>query len=391
MNSNTNRRGHAFKQVPSSLGLSHARVAADDEAVRRAADILNAGEKVAMLVGQGARDCVEELTEVADLLGAGAAKALLGKDVLPDDLPWVTGSIGLLGTTASWHLMMDCDTLLTVGSNFPYTQFMPQPRDAITRFSIGPLTVSRGEPLGTAMAWYCSTCSLRSISPVGCRPRARSTPLWRRASSPSDVASVGTMIMPERNGRDGKRMRRLSREVGTHDTHSARGGETGERADPVWPQGGPRRRDPAKRCKGEAARQGNSRAHCETLCGWGPGQKDPDGVRPDREVHDSPRPLRRCHLATRSREHVFEHSAPLPDGERGTPTSGRRASGASHSRSATPTRVGHMSSVAQRVLERLDAELSDTNADFHAANQTQSGLGFSRTRSGVGDRPTRGR
>ena len=66
-----------------------------------------------------------ELTEVADLLGAGAAKALLGKDVLPDDLPWVTGSIGLLGTTASYELMMGCDTLLTVGSNFPYTQFLP--------------------------------------------------------------------------------------------------------------------------------------------------------------------------------------------------------------------------------------------------------------------------
>ncbi|GJF11937.1 putative pyruvate decarboxylase [Mycolicibacterium cyprinidarum] len=118
--------GHAFKQVPSSLGMSTARVVPDDDAVRQAADLLNAGEKVAMLVGQGARGCVEELTEIADLLGAGAAKALLGKDVLPDDLPWVTGSIGLLGTTASWHLMMGCDTLLTVGSNFPYTQFMPK-------------------------------------------------------------------------------------------------------------------------------------------------------------------------------------------------------------------------------------------------------------------------
>ncbi len=117
--------GHAFKQVPSSLGLSAARVVPDDAAVRQAADLLNAGHKVAMLVGQGARGCAAELTEVADLLGAGAAKALLGKDVLPDDLPWVTGSIGLLGTTASWHLMRDCDTLLTVGSNFPYTQFLP--------------------------------------------------------------------------------------------------------------------------------------------------------------------------------------------------------------------------------------------------------------------------
>ena len=117
---------HAFKQVPSSLGFSNSTVRPDDKAVRSAADILNAGEKVALLVGQGARGCVDELTRLADLLGAGAAKALLGKDVLPDDLPWVTGSIGLLGTIPSYKMMMDCDTLLTVGSNFPYTQFLPE-------------------------------------------------------------------------------------------------------------------------------------------------------------------------------------------------------------------------------------------------------------------------
>jgi len=118
--------GHAFKEVPSSLGMSRPRVLPDTDDLRRAADLLNEGSKVALLVGQGARGCVEELTEVADLLGAGAAKALLGKDVLPDTLPWVTGSIGLLGTTASYKLMRDCDTLLTVGSNFPYTQFLPE-------------------------------------------------------------------------------------------------------------------------------------------------------------------------------------------------------------------------------------------------------------------------
>ncbi|MDQ6850065.1 MAG: thiamine pyrophosphate-requiring protein [Actinomycetota bacterium] len=117
---------HAFKQVPSSLGVTRPTARADRDAVAQAADILNAGQKVALLVGQGARGCVDELTQVADLLGAGAAKALLGKDVLPDDLPWVTGSIGLLGTTASYELMMGCDTLLTVGSNFPYTQFLPE-------------------------------------------------------------------------------------------------------------------------------------------------------------------------------------------------------------------------------------------------------------------------
>ena len=96
--------GHAFKQVPSSVG--HVRLDGDGRTRPRSGrprTCSTPGEKVAMLVGQGARGCVEELTEVADLLGAGAAKALLGKDVLSDELPWVTGSIGLLGTIAVVH------------------------------------------------------------------------------------------------------------------------------------------------------------------------------------------------------------------------------------------------------------------------------------------------
>jgi pyruvate dehydrogenase (quinone) len=117
---------HAFKQVPSSVGMSTSTVTADPAAVRKAADLLNAGQKVALLVGQGARGCASELTQIADLLGAGVAKALLGKDVLSDELAWVTGSIGLLGTIPSYKMMMGCDTLLTVGSNFPYTQFLPK-------------------------------------------------------------------------------------------------------------------------------------------------------------------------------------------------------------------------------------------------------------------------
>jgi pyruvate dehydrogenase (quinone) len=117
---------HAFKMVPSSLGLEWPTTAPDDAAIARAAEILNAGKKVALLVGSGARGARAELTEVADLLGAGAAKALLGKDVLSDELPWVTGSIGLLGTRPSYELMRDCDTLLTVGSSFPYSQFLPE-------------------------------------------------------------------------------------------------------------------------------------------------------------------------------------------------------------------------------------------------------------------------
>jgi pyruvate dehydrogenase (quinone) len=117
---------HAFKMVPSSLGIEWPAVDPDDAAIQRAAALLNEGSKVAMLVGNGASGARDELIEVADLLGAGAAKALLGKDVLSDELPWVTGSIGLLGTRPSYELMRDCDTLLTVGSSFPYTQFLPE-------------------------------------------------------------------------------------------------------------------------------------------------------------------------------------------------------------------------------------------------------------------------
>lgn len=117
---------HAFKEVPSSLGTAWPTVAPDDTAVQQAADILNAGKKVAILVGQGARGAAAEVEQLAELTGAGVAKALLGKDVLPDDLPYVTGAIGLLGTRASYELMMGCDTLITVGSNFPYVQFMPK-------------------------------------------------------------------------------------------------------------------------------------------------------------------------------------------------------------------------------------------------------------------------
>jgi pyruvate dehydrogenase (quinone) len=116
---------HAFKMVPSSLGVDWSTTTADDRGIAKAAEILNAGSKVAILAGQGARGARTELEQVADLLGAGVAKPLLGKDVLSDELPYVTGSIGLLGTRPSYEMMMNCDTLLTVGSSFPYTQFLP--------------------------------------------------------------------------------------------------------------------------------------------------------------------------------------------------------------------------------------------------------------------------
>jgi pyruvate dehydrogenase (quinone) len=99
----------------------------EQAALQAAADVLNAGKKVAILVGAGALEATDEVIAVAERLGAGVAKALLGKAALPDDLPYVTGSLGLLGTKPSWDLMKGCDTLLMIGSSFPYSEFLPKP------------------------------------------------------------------------------------------------------------------------------------------------------------------------------------------------------------------------------------------------------------------------
>jgi pyruvate dehydrogenase (quinone) len=112
--------------VHSGIGAPLPHLLPGDAELHQAAEVLNAGTKVAMLVGAGALGCTEELIEIAEKLGAGSAKALLGKAALPDDLPWVTGSIGLLGTKPSWELMQGCDTLLVIGSGFPYSEFLPE-------------------------------------------------------------------------------------------------------------------------------------------------------------------------------------------------------------------------------------------------------------------------
>ncbi|MFL6669118.1 MAG: thiamine pyrophosphate-requiring protein [Burkholderia ambifaria] len=109
-------------------GIGHTALARvpEEADLKRAADVLNAGSKVAMLVGAGALHATDEVIEVAQLLGAGIAKALLGKAAVPDELPYVTGAIGLIGTQPSWDLMEHCDTLLMVGSGFPYSEFLPK-------------------------------------------------------------------------------------------------------------------------------------------------------------------------------------------------------------------------------------------------------------------------
>ncbi|MFL6526813.1 MAG: thiamine pyrophosphate-requiring protein [Chthoniobacterales bacterium] len=116
----------AHGTVHSGIGFPAPRIVPNESELRRAADALNSGNKVAMLIGAGALGAADEAIQVADLLGAGVAKALLGKAALPDALPYVTGSIGLLGTKPSWTMMSECDTLLMVGSSFPYSEFLPK-------------------------------------------------------------------------------------------------------------------------------------------------------------------------------------------------------------------------------------------------------------------------
>jgi len=116
----------AHGTLHSGVGYTPPRVVPHEGDLRRAADILNSGKKVALLIGAGALHATDEVVAVADKLGAGCAKALLGKAALPDDLPWVTGPIGLLGTKPSYDLMAECDTLLMIGSGFPYAEFMPK-------------------------------------------------------------------------------------------------------------------------------------------------------------------------------------------------------------------------------------------------------------------------
>jgi pyruvate dehydrogenase (quinone) len=112
--------------VHTGIGQTYKYVAPNAGELAAAAEVLNSGKKVAILAGAGALHATDELIQVAEKLGAGIAKALLGKMAVPDDLPYVTGSIGLLGTLPSWKMMTECDTLLMVGSSFPYSEFLPE-------------------------------------------------------------------------------------------------------------------------------------------------------------------------------------------------------------------------------------------------------------------------
>jgi pyruvate dehydrogenase (quinone) len=139
---------HAHGTVHTGLGHERPRVVPNEDSLARAADVLSSGDRVAMLVGAGALGATKEIIETADLLGAGVAKALLGKCVLPDDLPYVTGAIGLLGTKPSWDLMRECDTLFMIGTSFPYSEFLPEEGQARgVQIELAPRRISLRYPM----------------------------------------------------------------------------------------------------------------------------------------------------------------------------------------------------------------------------------------------------
>ncbi len=163
--------------IHSGAGYAPPRVIPKDVDLQRAAEVLNAGEKVAMLVGAGALQATDEVIRIADILGAGVAKALLGKAVIPDDLPFCTGPIGLLGSKPSWDMMNDCDTLLLVGSSFPYSEFLPKEGQARgVQIDIDAKMISVRYPMEVNLVGD-SAETLRALSPLLQRKENRE---WRK-------------------------------------------------------------------------------------------------------------------------------------------------------------------------------------------------------------------
>jgi pyruvate dehydrogenase (quinone) len=162
--------------IHSGVGYRSPRVIPKQIDLEKAADILNQGEKVAMLVGAGAIQASDEVVETADILGAGVAKALLGKAVIPDDLPFCTGPIGLLGSKPSWVMMNECDTLLMVGTSFPYSEFLPKEGQARgVQIDIDPKMLSLRYPMEVSLVGD-SVETLQALMPLLDRKQNRS---WR--------------------------------------------------------------------------------------------------------------------------------------------------------------------------------------------------------------------
>ena len=162
--------------VHSGLGYTPGTLVPGRVELERAAAVLNEGDRVAMLVGAGCLGSSDEVAAVAELLGAGVAKALLGRAVLPDDLPFVTGSIGLLGTKPSWDLMTGCDTFFMIGSGFPYSEFLPKEGQARgVQIDIDPRMLSLRYPMEVNLQGDAAA-TLQALKPLLTRKEDRS---WR--------------------------------------------------------------------------------------------------------------------------------------------------------------------------------------------------------------------
>jgi pyruvate dehydrogenase (quinone) len=169
---------HAHGTIHSGVDFTRPQVVPAEADLERAADILNKGEKVAILIGAGAAGAASEVQEVAERLRAGVAKALLGKALLSDDLPFVTGQIGLLGTKASHAMMSECDTLFMIGSTFPYSEFLPKEGKARgVQIDIDPRMLSLRFPMEAALEGDAAL-TLRALLP---RLKSRANGKWRQS------------------------------------------------------------------------------------------------------------------------------------------------------------------------------------------------------------------
>ncbi len=152
--------------VHSGIGYTGRALVPHQQDLQRAAAVLNSGKKVAILAGAGALHATLEVISVADKLGAGIAKALLGKAAVPDGLPYVTGAIGLLGTKASWDLMNECDTLLMIGSGFPYSEFLPKEGQArAVQIDIDPRMLNLRYPMEVCLVGDAAS-TLQALLPL---------------------------------------------------------------------------------------------------------------------------------------------------------------------------------------------------------------------------------
>ncbi|HEY8163106.1 MAG TPA: thiamine pyrophosphate-requiring protein [Methylocystis sp.] len=168
---------HKHGTVHSGAGFSAPIIRPSQKDLQRAADVLNAGKKVAMLIGAGALNATDEVIETAELLGAGVAKALLGRAAIPDTLPYVTGAIGLLGTRPSYELMTGCDTFFMIGSAFPYSEWLPEEGQARgVQIDIDPKMINIRYPMEVSLVGD-SAGTLRALLPLLERKTDRS---WRQ-------------------------------------------------------------------------------------------------------------------------------------------------------------------------------------------------------------------